>query len=150
MAKPKEEKRDHNKSEAEIVHDMKVAAEAKRQRAFVKEVLYPFLMANTKSVDDAKNMLYAAVTGLQQKFNLEVSKEQKRLSVVPVKELDMNSVIQPGEEFNRDRALIELFNNEPVATAESLLAGCRAAIESFEREQATKQALKDLPAELLD
>lgn len=143
-------KRPPPKTKEEIAHEMKVAAEAKRQRAFVKEVLYPFLIANSKSVDDAKNLLYAAVVGVQQTFHVEVSKEQKRLSVMPVKELGVEKNMQPGEQFDRDRALLALFAEEPVATAESLLAGAKKAIESFEREQSVKQNLKDLPAELLD
>lgn len=144
-----EQERDHNKSKEEIVQDIKMKAEETRQRTFVKEVLYPFLMDNSKSIDDAKNMLYAAVVGLQGAFHVQVSKEQKRLSTAPVAELKIEEHIQPGTEYDRDRALIALFKDEPVATAESLLAGCKRAIESFEKEASTKTALKDLPAELL-
>lgn len=144
------EERDHNKTQEEILRDMKMKAEETRQRKFVKEVLYPWLIKNSKSVDDAKNMLYAAAIGVQQTFHVEVSKEQKRLSTVPLSELNIGDNIQPGPEFDRDRALLDLFKDEPVATAESLLAGCKKAIESFEREASTKSALADLPAELLD
>lgn len=142
--------RTHNKTEEELVHDMKLKAEEKRQRTFVKEVLYPWLMANSKSIDDAKNMLYAAAIGVQQTFHVEVGKEQKRLSTVKLSELGIEANIQQGEEFNRDRELLALFKDEPVATAESLLQGCKRAIESFEKEASTKTDLKDLPAELLD
>ncbi len=144
------EVRTHNKTEEEILHDMKLKAEEKRQRTFVKDVLYPWLIENSKSIDDAKNMLYAAVTGVQQKFHVEVSKEQKRLSTMPTSELHVEENIQTDAQYDRDRALLELFKDEPVATTESLLAGCKKAIESFQLEQSTKTALADLPAELLD
>lgn len=144
------EKRDHNKTEAEILAEMKLKAEEKRQRALVKEVIYPWLIANSKSIDDAKNMLYAATIGVQQAFNLQVAKEQKRLSIVPLSEIKVEEILQPGAEYDRDRALIALFKDEPVATAESLLSGAKRAIESFEREASTKTPLADLPAELLD
>lgn len=144
------EERTHNKTEEEIVAEMKLRTEEKRQRTFVKEVLYPFLIENSKSIDDAKNMLYAAAIGVQQTFHVEVSKEQKRLSTIKLAELKVEDNVQPGEQFDRDRALLALFGDEPVATAESLLEGCKRAIESFEREASSKTALKDLPAELLD
>lgn len=144
------EERTHNKTEEEIVHDMKLKAEQTRQRKFVKDVLYPWLIANSKSIDDAKNMLYAATIGVQQTFHVEVSKEQKRLSTIKLSELHIEENVQPGEEYNRDRELLALFKDEPVATAESLLAGAKRAIESFEKEASTKTNLADLPAELLD
>lgn len=144
------ETQDHNKSKEQIVAEMKYKAEEKRQRAFVKETLYPWLLANSKSIDDAKNMLYAAATVMEQTFHVAVSKEQKRLSTVKVSELDPMASIKPDPQFNRDRELLAMFENEPVGTAEGLLKGARMAIESFEREQSTKTELKDLPAELLD
>lgn len=139
-----------NKSKEEVAHDIKLNYEQTRQRKFVKDVLYPFLIENSKSIDDAKNMLYAAVMGLQQSFHVKVSQEQTRLSEIKLKELGVQEHIITGEEYNRDRALLDLFNEESVATAESLLKGCKQVIESFEREHATKTPLKDLPAELLD
>lgn len=145
-----DEPRSKNKSKAEIEHDIKLNYEQTRQRKFVKETLYPFLVANSKSIDDAKNMLYAAVTGVQQSFHMKVSQEQTRLSEIKLKDLAPQDNIIKEEEYNRDRALLDLFNNESVATAESLLKGCKMAIESFEREAAIKTPLKDLPAELLD
>lgn len=129
---------------------MKITAETIRQRKFVKEVLYPWLLANSKSIDDAKNMLYAASTGVQQAFHMGVSKEQARLSTVKLADLDVGKNIMEGEQFDRDRQLLDLFKDEPVATADALLKGAKLAIESFEREQSTKTALQDLPAELLD
>ncbi len=142
--------RDHNKTKEEILHEMKLKNEEKRQRVFVKDTLYPWLMAHSKSIDDAKNMLYAATVGVQQKFHQEVSKEQKRLSTVPLGDLKVEENILPDAQYDRDRELLALFKDEPVATAESLLAGMKRAIESFEKEASTKTPLKDLPAELLD
>lgn len=139
-----------NKTKEEIGREMEMQYEQTRQRKFVKQTLYPFLIANSKSIEDAKNMLYAAVTGVQQSFHMKVSKEQTRLSEIKFKELGVQENIIKGEEYNRDRALLDLFSEESVATTESLLKGCKMAIESFEREASTKTALKDLPAELLD
>lgn len=138
------------KTKDEVAKDFKLQYEQTRQRKFVKTVLYPFLLANSKSIDDAKNMLYAADTGVQQAFHMAVSKEQTRLSEIKMKELGVQGNILSGEQYNRDRALLDLFDGESVAVADSLLKGAKMAIESFEREHSTKTPLKDLPAELLD
>lgn len=145
-----EKKPRKNKTKEEIEYEVKRNYEEKRQRAFVKDVLYPYLVANSKSIDDAKNMLYAASTGVQQTFHLAVGKEQTRLSEIKLSELNPQANILAGEEYNRDRELLNLFNGESVAIADSLLKGCKMAIESFEREASVKTPLKNLPAELLD
>lgn len=144
-----EEKR-HNKTKEELTKELELKYEQTRQRKFVKDVLYPWLLANSKSIDDAKNMLYAATIGVQQTFHVAVSKEQTRLSTTKMAELNVEANVQVGEQFDRDRALLALFKDEPVATTESLLKGAKMAIESFEREHSTKTPLADLPAELLD
>lgn len=146
MSKPKR----HNKTKEEIVHEQKLMKEQTRQRALVKNVLYPWLIENTKSIDDAKNLLYAAAVGVQQTFHVAVSKEQTRLSTIPMSELNVEANMMQGAEYDRDRALLAIFKDEPVATAESLLKGAKMAIESFEKEASTKTPLKDLPAELLE
>lgn len=141
-----EEKR-HNKSKDEILHDMDVQVETTRQRRFVKDVLYPWLIENSKSIDDAKNMLYAATIGVQQTFHVAVSKEQTRLSTIKLSELDVEKNILAGEQYDRDRQLLSLFKDEPVATAESLLKGAKMFIEGLEKEESTKRLLVTLPAE---
>lgn len=138
------------KTKAELEYEIKKNTEQTRQRKFVKEVLYPFLLENSKSIDDAKNLLYAASTGVQQAFHVQVAKEQTRLSGVKFSELNAQDNIIKEPAYDRDRALLDLFNEERVATVDSLLKGAKMAIESFEREASTNTSLKDLPAELLD
>lgn len=139
-----------NKTKEQLEHEFKLQYEQTRQRKFVKEVLYPWLLANSKSIDDAKNIVYAATMALQSTFHIAVGKEQTRLSTVKVSELHVEDNLKGDEEYNRDRELMAMFNDEPVATAESLLKGMKLAIESFEREESTKRPLVELPAELLD
>jgi hypothetical protein len=141
---------DHNKSKDEIAKEMEIAYETTRQRKFVKDVLWPWLIKNSKSIDDAKNMVYATNLAIEQTFNVRVGKEQTRLSEVPLKELNMSENIKQDEEFARDRELLAMFDNESVAIASSLLKGAKLAIESFEREESTKRPLSELPATLLE
>ena len=140
----------HNKSKEEIARDMEISYETQRQRKFVKDVLYPWLIRNSKSIDDAKNLVYAANIAIEQTFNVAVGKEQTRLSEVPLKELHMNDNLKQNVEFARDRELLAMFDEESVAIASSLLKGAKLAIESFEREESTKRMLSTLPATLLD
>ena len=146
MEKPKR----RNKSKEELAKVMELQYEQTRQRKFVKDVLYPWLLVNSTSIDDAKNMLYAAMMALQSTFHVEVSKEQTRLSTIKTKDLKVSENMKGEKEFDRDRELIALFGDEPVATTESLLKGAKMVIESFEREESTKRALSELPAQLLD
>lgn len=146
MQKPKR----INKSKEQLSKEMELKYEQTRQRKLVKDILYPWLVANSKSVDDAKNMVYAATLALQSTFHVAVGKEQTRLSTIKTKDLEVESNMKADKEYDRDRELMGLFHDEPVATSESLLKGLKLAIESFEREASTKLALKDLPAELLD
>jgi len=140
----------HNKSKEEIAHDMEVQYETMRQRKFVKDVLYPWLIRNSKSIDDAKNLVYAANIAIEQTFHAAVGKEQTRLSEIPLKQLDINANLKQDDEYKRDRELLGLFDEESVAIASSLLKGAKLAIESFEREESTKRTLGSLPAQLLD
>lgn len=139
-----------NKTPEQLEHEMKLNYEQTRQRKFVKEVLYPWLLANSKSIDDAKNMVYAANLAIEQTFHVKVGQEQTRLSEAPLADLHLEDNLKQDEEFKRDRELLDMFKGESVATASSLLKGMKLAIESFEREESTKRELGTLPAQLLD
>lgn len=139
-----------NKSKEEIETEIKTNYEQTRQRKFVKEVLYPWLLANSTSVSDAKNLVYAANIAVEQTFHMAVGKEQTRLSEVKLSDLHIEDNLKEDPTYDRDRELLAMFKDEPVATASSLLKGMKLAIESFEREDSTKRTLDTLPAQLLD
>lgn len=148
MSKPS--KKGTKKTPEEIAYQEKLRAEEKRQRALVKEKIYPFLIENTKSIEDAKNMLYACETAIAGAFHLKMLEEQTRLSKCEVCVLDLEKVYNNTDEFQRDRKLLEFIQHETIATGKSLMEGLKQAIEGFQREEATKRELSTLPATLLD
>lgn len=140
----------HNKTQEEILREMEMNYEQTRQRAFIKNVVYPWLMEHSTSIDDAKNLAYAANMAVESTFHVAVGKEQTRLSEIKLADLHVEDNLKEDEEFSRDREFIALFKEERVATASSLLKGLKTVIESFEREESTKRTLDTLPAQLLD
>lgn len=125
-------------------------AEVKRQREFVKDKLYPLLLKNTKSIDDAKNYVYATNTAIKQAFHKMVSEEQVRLSKSQVLVLNMNDIIDKDPAFDRDRELIALFETESIGTADALLDGMKNALDSFIREETCKRELSTLKTDFLE
>ncbi len=124
-------------------------AEETRQRKLVKDVLYPYVLANSKSIEDAKNLLYACHMAVQQAFQKKVMEEQVRLSKEKVAFLELETIIAIQPEFARDKGLLDLVTDEKISTADSLLGGLKTAIESFQREEGTKRGLDTLTTEFL-
>lgn len=137
------------KTKEQIAHDMEVHYETTRQRKLVKEVIYPWLLANATSISDAKNICHAASQAVESTYQIKMQAEQKRLSACTVEQFEMASNID-AEENKRDLEFLDFFKNEKVSTAAGLLTGLKQVIESFEREESTKRPLSSLPAELLD
>lgn len=138
-----------NKSKGGIINDMKRQAEAKRQRKLVKDVLYPFLLANTKSIEDAKSLCMTATVAVQTEFNNQVGKVQQELSNKNLSELKLVEAIEDPKKYSREVDFITLLGDEKIHTAEALLKGLKTVIESFEREDSTKRPLSELKADLL-
>ena len=138
------------KTPEQIMAEIKKQEESNRQRKFVKEVLYPYLLANSKSVADAKTMLKGTVIGMQQAFNNLMVAEQERVSKLPVSFLEMEKFVQEGKDAERFKGLLDLIKDETIGTASGLLDGMETTIAGFEKEESTKKELSSLPATLLD
>lgn len=126
-----------------------VKGEEKRQRDLVKNVLYPFLVRTSKNIEDAKNILYATDVALQGAFHLKVTEQQKRISGEKLSFLEIEKIIIPTPEFDRDRELIEMLKDETIATASTLLGGLKTVIEGFQREESTNRSLDTLKTDFL-
>lgn len=146
MPKPKRK----NKTKEELVKDIANQYEQSRQRAFVKNTLYPFLIENSKSVHDAKNICVSALVALRTSFHAKIAEEQKRVSVEKTSYLEIPAQVDEDKKETVEMAFLKLFDDERIATTETLLDGLDKVIQSFEREESTKRPLSSLPAELLD
>lgn len=138
------------KTKEQLVHDLELKKEQTRQRALIKQVVYPFLLEHSKSISDAKNLCHAAQMAIESTYTTLMRNEQTRLSGEKLAAFNMAENIETGDEYKRDRDFLEFFKDEKVSTAVGLISGLHAVIESFEREESTKRPLSSLPAELLD
>lgn len=86
---------------------------------------------------------------IQQKFQLTLAAEQKRLSKALLSELKLLDDMKDGDEFARDRELLGLLEGETVATAVELIGGMTKAIEGFVREESTKRDLASVETHFL-
>lgn len=123
--------------------------EEARQRILVKEILYPHLLKNTKTIADAKMLCTMANLYVQQSFSKKIVEEQTRLSkeklsILKLEDLDVQT--KSAKDFIK---LFAIFQNESIATTTSLIGGMVKAIESFEKEEETKRHLDSLKATFL-
>ncbi len=138
------------KTPTQILNDLEKEKRAKEQRTFVKDVLYPFLLNNSKNVADAKTMLKATAIGIQQAFSNKITEEQQRVSKLPLSYLEMEKFVQKGTDSERFAGLLNLVKDREIAEVASLLDGMESTITGFEREESTKRGLDSLPATFLD
>lgn len=123
--------------------------ETDRRRKFARETLYPFLLKHAKSVHDASIMCEVMSNAIQQKFNLKLMEEQKRVSKAPLSDLKMIDDMATGSQFERDRQLLELLKDETVASAVELIGGMSKAIEGFVKEENSTRNLDTLKTHFL-
>ena len=139
------------KTKEELLKEEHDKQEVKRQRAFVKNVFYPWLLVNCDTIADAKRNCYLAAITIQQAFNAQREEERQTAQQLGLTNLMLNE--QPfwtKEEYAKMRGIIELVQDESITNAMSLIEGMHKVIESFEREEATKRKLDTLPATFLD
>lgn len=124
-------------------------AEVNRQRALVRDVIYPLVMRNSKSIEDAKTYLQTVATALESAYAKEMQVKQMELSLSPTKNLDVSNVITKDTKYDRERELLAIFADEKLGTTDALLMGLKQAIEGFQREEAAGRDLATLKATFL-
>lgn len=124
-------------------------AEVMRQRELVKNVLFPFLISNSKSITEAKRLCYEVQQILTQEFQKKVSEYQKTLSDVLTNDFSFEDIIKKGEGFKVDKALVSLFAKEKLSVTNSLLQGMQTALDSFVAEELNGRNLTSLKTKFL-
>lgn len=123
-------------------------AENMRRRAFVKEELFPWLVKNTKNIEDAKLLCKAAVMIMQERFGKLLEEhnkaEQLRLSGVQFSELGVIESFKGKEEkkiLKEFEGLFRLLDKEKVSTAEAFLKGMQQALEVYQIKEMRSKKL---------
>ncbi len=137
------------KKEATSKEQKAQIAEVARQRGLVKDVLFPFLVANTKSAVEAKRLCYEVQQILTQSFQKKVADVQKELSESATNSIEFTDIIKKGDGFKVDKALVKLFATEKLSVTNALLGGMANAIDSFVNEEMSGRHLNSLKTTFL-
>lgn len=123
---------------------MELKKETERQRKFVKEIFWPFLLERSENIEDAKAFCIVAAQSLQIAYDVKIMEEQKRLSKSQVSILNMEEAIEKNSRYDRDREFIRLFATESIAVTESLLRGMAKEIDGFVQGENKTRKLNEL------
>lgn len=133
-----------NKSKEQIVAEMKMNEEAKSRRIFVKKFLFPFLLENTESVDDAQIICEALSQTVRMAFN------QKMVNTL-FKELNIPDMMnKDAVNAKKMIGLVKLVENESIANALRILDEIPMAITDKIRAEGKNRKLVDLKLEFND
>lgn len=128
---------------------MKNQEEVRRRRMVAKDIIYPFLLQNTKSIHDARRMCEIMAKAIQQKYQMKMMEKQKLLSAAPISELELEGDMSQDDSIKRDRELLALLSGETVASAVELIDGMDKALESFLLEESDGRPLNSLTTHFL-
>lgn len=128
------------KSEEQRLLEAKQRLEVARKRRLAKEVLYPFLVGNSKSIEESKMFITAFSIGVRRAFNLKMAE-------IKLGELGLEEMINADKENDRYRAFVELLKDENLMSTLDLVENMVQFIESCIREENTKRPLAELPVE---
>lgn len=123
--------------------------EVKRQRALVSDILYPYLLKNTKSITEAKRLCYEVQSAMTQSFQTMIAQEQAKLSDSPTSGIVLIDITKKGAGFKVNQGLYSLLLKEKLSTTNALLGGMQQAIDSFLNEEMSKRDLSTLKADFL-
>ena len=132
-------------SKQQQLHKAVVSEEVLRQRGLVKNQLYPFLINNSKSVEDAKNLCTSLAIVIKQAWE-----NKRRDYIVKSLALDtlMSNQITPEENKKWDM-FMGLIENEKINVATDLLDGMASAVDSFIKEENCTKPLSSLKVTFL-
>lgn len=75
---------------------------------------------------------------------------QRTLSASKAGDLVIEDILKKGEGFKVNQELIDLFKDETISVANSLMMGMQIAIDSFLNEENDKRAFETLKTTFLD
>lgn len=126
---------------------LKLEMEAQRQRKIVKDKMYPVLLEQAETVQDAIVLCKAVSSHLQAWYQQEMAKFQASLQNKKLSEIGV--FIEDKKDTDKLVAVVAPLSDETVRVAGQLLEGMPNAIDSFVRENNAKTKLKDLQTHFL-
>lgn len=140
----------HNKkpqkhlTKEELIANLQANAEFKTKMRFVREQFYPALIEATESIEDASMLLAGFNTTLMQEF-LGYMKEKKMSELKLENKLDKNVGT-----YEKNKKLLDLFQDMDVFSAKEYIEGLREEIELFKQDYFKGKPLSELPTKWID
>lgn len=113
-----------------------------KQRALVKDKVYPFLVENSKDIEDAKVFISAAGIIMKQQF-------MNRMTTTTVADLKLQELKSDASTVKRYNDLFDILANESLTDALKVLEGLPQEIDSWIRKENEQRKLSELKADLL-
>lgn len=139
--------RSHNLKELEGKEDKKKIdlqlKERDRQRAMVKDVLFPILFENSKSIEDAKIFCSVVTASVRSACN-RIMMEKNLCDIHLDKELDAKA-----KDYERFHKVFDAFKGEKMSTALAIIDGAAQLIADSQKEEDANRPLKDIKIVLL-
>jgi biotin synthase-like enzyme len=129
--------------------DKKLKQEAERQRAIVRDVIWPIFLANAKNVKDAGNICKAFVLGMDTVFQMEMKKHMEERSKEPLETLKLDEFMTTGDAYQTEWKLLETLKNESIATSKGLIEGMGKELERLVDVELLDRPLDSLKTEWL-
>jgi hypothetical protein len=121
---------------------LKKSQEVTKQREFVKTKLYPYLLENTTSIEDAKMFIQTAGLVTKQQF---MNGMMKTL----VKDLKLKEMQADTELVKRYNGLFDLVEDMTVTDALKIIEGMPGEIDRMVSEENAKRKLAELKTNFL-
>ncbi len=143
---PKKPKRENQE---EKLNNKELKKEALRQRAIVKEQIYPLLLKHAKSVRNAKNICKTIVVGLDHVFQMDVKKYVDFRSSDRLESLKLKGFMNEGKEYEAEWALVELLKDEKIKDVKGLIQGLESELQRLTDKKELNTPLSEVKTEFL-
>lgn len=116
--------------------------EVKKKRELIREKLYPYLLSNTESIEDAKVFVSACSVVIKQQF-------LGRMKEVKVEELKLKELQAEVSAVRRYNDLFDLVGKYSILEAMDLLDGLTVEMDATLKKELETRKLETLKVELL-
>lgn len=134
-------KQEHKTTE-QILAEERQKYEVERMKKVVKEKIYPLLVSETKSIEDARVFCSAVAVGIKQMYNSKM--KELKLSV-----LELEKQLTPSPLKKRYEKMIEVLKDETVLNAVQIVEQIPQMIENLVRQEMSEKKLDELHLESL-
>lgn len=123
--------------------------EAVRQRAMVKEKIYPVLLKYAKNIRNAKNICKTLVVGLDTVFMMDMKKYSEFRSKDRLSTLNLKGFMNEGKDYEAEWELVNLLQDESITTAKALIDGMERELQRLTDKEELTKPLTELKTEFL-